>query len=230
MNYFERIRDRGSRSCNSWHRCDLLCFCGFCNPMGAGGLEGAGITGFDMEGFQKALNDEGKRRLELVEQIVFEDDDLISDAQKVPTMFKTKINVSIPSLYGKRVRCQPVFDYSWNPPVTAAPCFFSRHVRRVLTHNQRWYDLLLFWMDTLGLGVFSVIGVELEAANASVPTMFKTKINVSIPSLYGNRVRCQPVFDYSWNPPATAAPCQPPLTRGPLERKPAGAHLPSPPC
>ena len=44
------------------------------------------ITGFDMEGFQKALNDEGKRRLELVEQIVFEDDDLISDAQKVEAL------------------------------------------------------------------------------------------------------------------------------------------------
>ena len=39
-----------------------------------------------MEGFQKALNDEGKRRLELVEQIVFEDDDLISDAQKVEAL------------------------------------------------------------------------------------------------------------------------------------------------
>lgn len=26
--------------------------------------------------------------------------------------------------------------------------FFSRHVRHVLMHNQRWYDLLLFWMDT----------------------------------------------------------------------------------
>ena len=44
------------------------------------------ITGFDMEGFQKALNDEGKRRLELVEQIVFEDDDLISDAQTVEAL------------------------------------------------------------------------------------------------------------------------------------------------
>ena len=41
--------------------------------------------------------------------------------------------------------------------VTSA-VFFSRHVRRVLTHNQRWYDLLLFWMDTLGLGLFSVFG------------------------------------------------------------------------
>ena len=44
------------------------------------------ITGFDMEGFQKALNDEGKRRLEIVEQIVFEDSDLRSDAQKVAAL------------------------------------------------------------------------------------------------------------------------------------------------
>ena len=53
--------------------------------------------------------------------------------------------------------------------VTSA-VFFSRHVRRVLTHNQRWYDLLLFWMDTLGLGVFSVIGVELAFSQAERPT------------------------------------------------------------
>lgn len=44
------------------------------------------ITGFDMEGFQKALKDEGKRRLEIVEQIVFEDSDLRSDAQKVAAL------------------------------------------------------------------------------------------------------------------------------------------------
>ena len=55
--------------------------------------------------------------------------------------------------------------------VTSA-VFFSRHVRRVLTHNQRWYDLLLFWMDTLGLGVFSVIGVELAFSQAQRPTFF----------------------------------------------------------
>ena len=50
--------------------------------------------------------------------------------------------------------------------------FFSRHVRHVLMHNQRWYDLLLFWMDTLGLGVFSVIGVELAFSRAERPTFF----------------------------------------------------------
>lgn len=50
--------------------------------------------------------------------------------------------------------------------------FFSRRVRRVLMHNQRRYDRLLFWMDTLGLGVFSVVGVELAFSRSSRPTFF----------------------------------------------------------
>ena len=41
------------------------------------------ITGFDMEGFQKAVEDESKRRLEMVEGIIFADDDIVSDAEKV---------------------------------------------------------------------------------------------------------------------------------------------------
>ena len=55
--------------------------------------------------------------------------------------------------------------------VTSA-VFFSRHVRQVLMHNQRRYDRLLFWMDTLGLGAFSVIGVELAFSQAERPTFF----------------------------------------------------------
>ena len=50
--------------------------------------------------------------------------------------------------------------------------FFSRRVRRVLMHNQRRYDRLLFWMDTLGLGVFSVVGVELAFSRSGHPTFF----------------------------------------------------------
>ena len=41
------------------------------------------ITGFDMDDFQAAVRDESKRRLELIEQIVFEDSEKIPDAQKV---------------------------------------------------------------------------------------------------------------------------------------------------
>lgn len=55
--------------------------------------------------------------------------------------------------------------------VTSA-VFFSRRVRRVLMHNQRRYDRLLFWMDTLGLGVFSVVGVELAFSRSGHPTFF----------------------------------------------------------
>lgn len=44
------------------------------------------ITGFDMDGFQEAVHEESKRRLEMVESIVFEDDDLMSDAEKVTTV------------------------------------------------------------------------------------------------------------------------------------------------
>ena len=55
--------------------------------------------------------------------------------------------------------------------VTSA-VFFSLHVRQVLMHNQRRYDLLLFWMDALGLGAFTVIGVELAFQQAAEPTFF----------------------------------------------------------
>lgn len=55
--------------------------------------------------------------------------------------------------------------------VTSA-VFFSRQVRQMLTYNQRRYDLLLFWMDSLGLGAFTVIGVELAFSQAAHPTFF----------------------------------------------------------
>ena len=44
--------------------------------------------------------------------------------------------------------------------------FFSRRMRHLLMHNQSRYDRLLFWMDTLGLGAFTVIGVELACSRA----------------------------------------------------------------
>ena len=50
--------------------------------------------------------------------------------------------------------------------------FFSRRMRHLLMHNQSRYDRLLFWMDTLGLGAFTVIGVELACSRAVRPTLF----------------------------------------------------------
>lgn len=44
------------------------------------------IDGFDMDGFQAALREEGKRRLEMIESIVFVDGDLMTDAEKVSTI------------------------------------------------------------------------------------------------------------------------------------------------
>lgn len=41
------------------------------------------ITGFDMDGFEKATQEESKRRLELIEQIVFEDSVKKSDTEKL---------------------------------------------------------------------------------------------------------------------------------------------------
>lgn len=50
--------------------------------------------------------------------------------------------------------------------------FFARRVRRLLMHNPEHYRVLLFWMDALGLGAFTVIGVELAFQRAAEPTFF----------------------------------------------------------
>ena len=41
------------------------------------------ISGFDMEGFQRTVREEQKHRLEMIQELVFEDDDIMSDAEKV---------------------------------------------------------------------------------------------------------------------------------------------------
>lgn len=46
------------------------------------------ITGFDMEGFKQAVQQEIKDRLEAVEDIAFLDDDLMTDAEKVEAIKK----------------------------------------------------------------------------------------------------------------------------------------------
>lgn len=55
--------------------------------------------------------------------------------------------------------------------VTSAVMFF-RQVRQILMCSPSLYNQLLFWMDTLGLGAFTVIGVELAFSRASAPTFF----------------------------------------------------------
>ena len=43
--------------------------------------------------------------------------------------------------------------------VTALVLFLPR-IRHLLTRDQRRYDLVLFWMDAAGLGIFTVLGIE----------------------------------------------------------------------
>lgn len=50
--------------------------------------------------------------------------------------------------------------------------FFARRVRRLLMHNPERYNQLLFWMDTLGLGAFTVMGVQLAFEQSWEPTFF----------------------------------------------------------
>lgn len=44
------------------------------------------ITGFDMDSFQGAVQEESKRRLEMVESVIFLDGDLMTNAEKVSTI------------------------------------------------------------------------------------------------------------------------------------------------
>ena len=62
-------------------------------------------------------------------------------------------------------------SYAMVALATALVLFFS-HVRRYLKQNQRHYDLALFWMDTLGLGIFTVSGVRLAYSFVYRPSVF----------------------------------------------------------
>lgn len=44
------------------------------------------ITGFDVNGFEKAIQEETKRRLDMIEYIAFEDDDIASDTEKIASI------------------------------------------------------------------------------------------------------------------------------------------------
>ncbi len=50
--------------------------------------------------------------------------------------------------------------------------FFLRRARAVLERSPRLYDLLLFWMDSVGLGAFTVVGVQIAMDYAGQPTLF----------------------------------------------------------
>ena len=44
------------------------------------------LVGVDMDELKKAVHEEGKRRLDMIEYIAFEDDDIISDAEKIASI------------------------------------------------------------------------------------------------------------------------------------------------
>ena len=55
--------------------------------------------------------------------------------------------------------------------VTALVLFLPR-IRHLLTRDQRRYDLVLFWMDAAGLGIFTVLGIEAAYHNVYRPGLF----------------------------------------------------------
>lgn len=56
--------------------------------------------------------------------------------------------------------------------IATSAVFFSRRLRRLLMHNPVRYNRLLFWMDTLGLGAFTILGIQLAFTRATTPTFF----------------------------------------------------------
>jgi len=50
--------------------------------------------------------------------------------------------------------------------------FFLRGIRRLLTRDQARYDLLMLWMDSLGLGAFTVMGIQIAYEQVPDPTLF----------------------------------------------------------
>lgn len=63
-------------------------------------------------------------------------------------------------------------------PIYAAVALFTSlvlflpQVRRLLTRDQALYDLVMLVMDTLGLGIFTVVGIQTACGRASHPTLF----------------------------------------------------------
>lgn len=55
--------------------------------------------------------------------------------------------------------------------ITSLVLFLPR-VRRLLNRSQRLYDLAMLAMDTLGLGIFTVMGVQIAYTHVAEPTVF----------------------------------------------------------
>lgn len=61
--------------------------------------------------------------------------------------------------------------YATTAVLTSLVLFLPR-VRRLLNRSQRLYDLIMLAMDTLGLGIFTVMGVQIAYTRVPEPTVF----------------------------------------------------------
>lgn len=55
--------------------------------------------------------------------------------------------------------------------VTSA-VFFLRRFRHFIMHRPEVYDLMMLWLDSIGLGAFTVIGIQIAYATLEAPTLF----------------------------------------------------------
>lgn len=56
--------------------------------------------------------------------------------------------------------------------LAAALVLFFPRVRRLLMHNTVLFDKAMFWMDTAGLGIFTVVGIRTAYAHVPQATVF----------------------------------------------------------
>ena len=56
--------------------------------------------------------------------------------------------------------------------VLTALVLFCPQVRQLLMRDQKLYDWLMFWMDSLGLGIFTVVGIQTAYECVKPPTVF----------------------------------------------------------
>lgn len=50
--------------------------------------------------------------------------------------------------------------------------FFLREIRHLMMRNPDRYNLMMLWMDSLGLGAFTVVGVQMAYTHVEDPTLF----------------------------------------------------------
>ena len=68
--------------------------------------------------------------------------------------------------------------YTFQDPFSAmvalgvSAVFFLRRFRHFIMHRPELYDLMMLWLDSIGLGAFTVIGVQIAYHHTAEPTLF----------------------------------------------------------